>query len=171
MDVTNSFAEGKVLYARQTGVHCLHYVGNIRYTLAPSVERFVEGLFCELEQPGFVIDLNETESIDSTNLGLLARLANRVSQRGGPRVTIASERRDINELLEGMGFDEVFDIIEGNGCAAEMGEMVPIEESGLETMRDTILEAHRMLMALREDNREQFGEVVAALEQEGIDDW
>lgn len=171
MDI-NSFSDGKVLYARHRGVHCLRYVGQIRYPLAPSVAHFVDELLHELDHPpAFVIDLNETESIDSTNLGLLARIANRVRQCGGPRVTITSEREELNELLEGMAFDELFDIVEGNGWVAETGEMVPLEESDLETMQDTILEAHRTLMALAEDNRERFAEVVAALERDEFDDW
>lgn len=163
--------DGKVLYARQRGIHCLHYMGQISYPLAPSIERFVDRLFCGRDQPAFVIDLNQTESIDSTNLGLLARIANRVDQCGGPRVTITSERQDINDLLEGMAFDEIFDIVERNGWVAEWGEMVPVEESDLETMRDTILEAHRTLAALTEDNRERFAEVVAVLERAAIEDW
>lgn len=171
MDTTHSF-DGKVLYVRDRGVHCLRYVGQIRYPLAPSVAHFVDGLLRELDKPpAFVIDLNDTQSIDSTNLGLLARIANRVSQCGGPRVTITSEREELNELLEGMAFDELFDIVEGNGWLAETGEMVPVEESDTETMRDTILEAHRTLAALTDDNRERFADVVAALERETIDDW
>jgi anti-anti-sigma factor len=170
MDI-NGFSDGKVLYARQRDVHWLHYMGQIRYPLAPSVERFVDRLFRGLDQPAFVIDLNETESIDSTNLGLIARIANRVSQCGGPRVTITSRRKDINELLEGMAFDELFDIVEGNGWSPERGELVPLEESTLATMQDTILEAHRTLVALAENNRERFAEVVAALEREELDDW
>jgi hypothetical protein len=70
-----------------------------------------------------------------------------------------------------MAFDELFDIVEGNGWVAGTGETVPVEESDLETMRDTILEAHRTLVALTDDNKERFAEVVAALEREALDDW
>ena len=105
-------ASGKVLYATHGGVHVLRFMGEVGYTLGPDLARFVDGLFTGAPPLGFVLDLREASHIDSTNLGLLASIANRMQERGGSRVTLVSDREDINEILFNMGFDEVFDIVE-----------------------------------------------------------
>ena len=79
---------GKVLHASHDGIHVLRFVGDIRYTLSPSIDRYVKQLFSGPPPAGFVIDLTETDSIDSTNLGLLARIANLMKNQNGSRVTI-----------------------------------------------------------------------------------
>ena len=110
---------------------------------------------------GFVIDLTQTESIDSTNLGLLARIANRMHERGGPRVTIVSHRQDINEVLLTMGFDEEVPSA-GNGTRP-LTTLAPDRNN----LGRTMLMAHRTLMALNDRNRDQFADVVSLLEGQG----
>src|SRR5919202_411931 len=38
-------AEGRVTYAQEDRWHVLRYVGRVDYTLAPAIDRFVQGLF------------------------------------------------------------------------------------------------------------------------------
>ncbi len=106
---------GNVLHARHGDVHVLRFIGDIRYTLSPSLERFLEVIFAGPKPAGFIIDLTETDSIDSTNLGLLARIANRMQALRAPRITVVSNRADINSVLTSMALDEVFDIVEDTG--------------------------------------------------------
>lgn len=160
--------KGKVLYASHVGVHVLRFVGEIRYPLAPTVERFVDHLFAGHLQAPFLIDLTKTQYIDSTNLGLLARIALRMQECKGPQVMIVSDRDDINDLLNSMGFDEVFDIQPPVGPAPGRGRALPVQEADSQHMAHTVLEAHRALMALNEHNRILFQEVTSALEQETV---
>ena len=111
-------ADGKVLHASHDGVHVLRYIGDIRYTLTPSINRFLEGVFAGPKPAGFVIDLTQADSIDSTNLGQLARIAMRMQELEAPRVTLVSNRTDINSVLASMALDEVFDIVEDTGTDA-----------------------------------------------------
>lgn len=159
--------KGRVLHASRGGIHVLRFIGDIRYPLSPSLERFLDQLFAEAQPAGFVIDLTETSSIDSTNLGLIARIANRMRTNGGGRVTLVSDREEINEVLTSMGFDRVFDIVQPGEPFPKETERVPLREADRETMLRTVLEAHRTLMALNERNRELFRDVVTLLEQQG----
>jgi len=159
--------EGKVLHASHDGVHVLRFVGEIRYPLAPSVNRFVDALFGSASVQGFVVDLTETRAIDSTSLGVLARIASRMREVGGPRVALISDRPDINEILTSMAFDEVFDIVTDHALEAGEGRVLPVEEADQETLLHTVVEAHRILMTLNEHNRELFRDLVTALEAEG----
>jgi anti-anti-sigma factor len=153
-----------VLYGSHEGVQVLRFVGRIDCGVAPAVHQFVDGLFLGAPLTGFVIDLTETDNIDSTNLGLLARIANRMQERGGPRVTIVSHRQDINEILLTMGFDEVFDLVEAAPGAGKDTRPLTTLAPDRYSLGRTMLEAHRTLMALNDRNRDQFADVVSLLE-------
>jgi len=157
---------GRILHASHEGVQVLRFVGEIRHPLGPLLERFLEQLAKE-KPKGLVIDLGETEIIDSTCLGLLARMALRLRNQAGCKATVVSPRPDITDVLRSMSFDRLLDIV---------GEMPLgyLEERLLRTtsacdddaLLFTMLRAHRTLMSLSERNRLQFTEVVQVLERE-----
>jgi anti-anti-sigma factor len=158
-------ADGKVLHASHDGVHVLRYIGDIRYTLTPSINRFLEEVFAGPKPAGFVIDLTQTDSIDSTNLGQLARIAMRMQVLDAPRVTLVSNRADINSILTSMALDEVFDIVDDTGMVPGNAQELPQADADKETLARTLIDAHRALMELSEHNREMFRDVVASLEK------
>ena len=158
---------GNVLHASHNDVHVLRFIGDIRYTLSPSIDRFLEEIFASSKPAGFVIDLTDTDSIDSTNLGLLTRLATRMQRLDAQRVTIVSNRADINSVLNSMALDEVFDIVEDTCLETDATQEVPQEDTNRDTLAHTLIEAHRALMDLNERNREMFRDVVASLEKNG----
>ncbi len=156
---------GSVLHASHDNIHVLRFIGDIRYTLSPSIDRFLERLFSGPKPLGFVIDLTEADSVDSTNLGLLARLATRMQALDASRITIVSSRADINAVLNSMALDEVFDIVNDTRLETDTMREVPQEDSDKETLARTLIDAHRALMDLSEHNRSMFQDVVAALEK------
>ena len=158
---------GNVLHACHNDVHVLRFIGDIRYTLSPSIDRFLEEIFTGPQPVSFVIDLTEADSIDSTNLGLLARLAIRMQRLDAQRVTIVSNRADINSVLTSMALDEVFDIVKDAGLETDAVQEIPQKNTDRETLARTLIDAHRALMDLNEHNREMFQDVVAALEKNG----
>jgi len=158
-------AEGRVLHAGRDGIHVLRFIGDIRYTLSPSIVSYLEGIFATADPAGFVIDLTETDSIDSTNLGLLVRLAQRMQALNDRRITIVSNRSDINSVLTSMALDEVFDIVEDSRLEAGAGRKIPLENTDRERMAHTLIDAHHALMDLSEHNKGLFRDVVASLEK------
>lgn len=156
---------GKVYHACHEGVHVLRYTGDIRYTLSPSLEKFIDRLFARSSPRGFVIDVCAADGIDSTNLGLMAGIANQMRKLKDARVTIVSDRADINELLASMGFDDVFDIVNSGTDVPPEDEAIPLAAPRAAALSRTVLRAHRTLMALNETNRELFRDVVALMEQ------
>jgi anti-anti-sigma factor len=159
--------DGKVLHASHADIHVLRYIGDIRYTLSPSIDRFLDEVFAGPKPAGFVIDLTETDSIDSTNLGLLARIALRMQALGAPQVTLLSNRADINSILTSMALDEVFDIVAESGPVTGPSEELPQVDVDKKVLARTLIDAHRALMELSERNREMFRDVVAHMEKNG----
>ncbi len=157
--------EGRVLYADQDQVHVLRYVGDIRHPLAASVSAFAERLFETIGTGELVFDLTEADAIDSTNLGEIARIADRLGARGGKRAAILSTRPAISQVLYSMAFDEVFDICTEPAAIAR-GEPIPEVTPSRERTLAGILSAHRRLMQMSESNRRQFAEVVELMEHE-----
>lgn len=154
-----------MLYAAHEGVHVLRFFGDIRYSLAPSLDRFMRRLLQASTLSGLLIDLTETDSIDSTSLGLLARIAIRLHERDEPRVTILSDCSCINEVLIAMSLDEVFNITsEADFDVPEDARPLPIEDADHDAVMRIVLDAHRTLMRLSENNRQIFRDVVALLE-------
>lgn len=158
-------SSGQILHGSQNGVEILYYKGDVRHTLCVALDRYLQTLLCKEGLMGFVVDLTQAESVDSTNLGILARLARFMQKEGLPKVTLISDQPDINELLEAVGFDRVFHIVETReGELDEPSEIPPIASSD-ENNTQLLLEAHRALMALNEANRVQFKDVVKAFEK------
>jgi len=158
---------GHVIYAEKDGFHVLRYVGRANYMLAPGIKRFIDELVTHGGISGLIFDLTQAEHLDSTNLGLMARAAERIRNSGGPRSLIVSTSEDINCVLRSMGFDQIFNIVtEGPREAALSGHELRTETPSQEQVRQTMVEAHRTLMGLSDAGRLQFRDVVACLESE-----
>jgi anti-anti-sigma factor len=164
--MTASPNAGKILHASHGGVHVLRFVDEIRHPLGPALERFLDRLL-EDDAADLVIDFGETRIIDSTCLGLLARVAVRFRAQGRSKATMVSPQPDITEVLRSMSFDRLFDIV-GKMPLGPMREqpLQPPREANGGALLASMLSAHRALMALSEHNRLQFKDVVDALERE-----
>ena len=156
---------GRVLYSQEGGLHTLRYVGEIRYPIAPSIDRFVKALIQNNLIDAFVVDLSETDSIDSTNLGELARIAQRLRAEGRRRPVIVSPQISINQLLRSMALDEVFDLTVQ--AHAFDGNDIPTDvEITHEELAAVMLESHKSLATVGEANRQKFCDVIALLEKD-----
>jgi len=158
--------EGKVLHASHEGVHVLRFVGEVRHPMGPALEFYLQRLIRE-KPSGLVLDFGETEMIDSTCLGLLARTAVQLRQQGLQKATLVSPVADITEVFRSMSFDRLFHIV--GEMPLDLGEQRAVRtpsESSRDALLATMLGAHRTLMSLSEHNRMQFKDVVEALERE-----
>lgn len=155
---------GKIQFAESEGTFVLKFVGDVRLTLCAALDAYIEKIFSVLSFDAIIIDLTETVGIDSTSLGLLAKLSILSKQKVGFLPTLVSNQEDMNRLLQSMGFDQVFNIVsEITPTDAEL-EDLPGQLLSESQVKDKVLEAHRILMNLNEHNREAFRDLVSALE-------
>ncbi|WP_027599428.1 anti-sigma factor antagonist RssC [Pseudomonas sp. MOIL14HWK12:I2] len=156
---------GKIQFAEQDGTFVLKFTGEVRLTLCSALDATIEHIFSSLNFSSIVIDLTETQSIDSTTLGLLAKLSILSRQRIGLLPMLTTNNPDILRLLDSMGFDQVFNIVETVlPCPDCLTDLPPQDQSEAE-VRNRVLEAHRVLMGLNESNRNAFRDLVSALER------
>ncbi len=57
---------GKIQFAEQNGSFVLKFVGEVRLTLCSALDSTIEKIFAALNFSAIIIDLTETQSIDST---------------------------------------------------------------------------------------------------------
>lgn len=156
---------GRVLYAERDGTCVLRFEGTIRYTMAPSIDAFLDRLLATGPPRTICADLSETESIDSTGIGLLAKIAIAERRAGRGKPLLFSSRREISEVLCSVCLDRVFDMVEG---APEADGLTPLTatEPGERELARTIFETHCLLCELSEGNRAMFRDVVEELAKE-----
>ena len=156
---------GRIQFAEQDGTFVLKFVGEVRLTLCSALDSTIEKIFTALNFSAIVIDLTETRSIDSTTLGLLAKLSILSRQKIGLLPTVVTTHPDITRLLQSMGFDQVF-IVDTPIPCPECLDDLPSQDQSEAVVRAKVLEAHRILMDLNDSNREAFHDLVNALEHQ-----
>lgn len=157
---------GKILVAQHEGTYILKFVGEIRLTLCSTLDQFVEDMFSDVNFNSVVVDLTETTYVDSTSLGLLAKISIHAKQEFNLVTTIISTNDDITRLLLSMGFDQIFAVVsEPLHGVKELNEL-PLLEASEEEAKIKVLEAHKTLMEMNETNRTAFKDLVDTLEQD-----
>jgi anti-anti-sigma factor len=156
---------GKIFVAQHQGTFVIKLVGDVRLTLCATIDDYFNEMFSCPDFIGVVIDLSEAEGIDSTSLGMLAKLAIQAKKDCGLVPIIVSPNPNITRLLDSMGFSKVFEIRDHlQAVTKEELDELPAICADEECLRKKIIAAHRVLMDLNEENRETFSALVTNLE-------
>lgn len=157
--------DGSVFYARQGDTWVLRFQGDIRYTMAHAVDVFIDDLLKRGNPVRICADLNATTSIDSTGIGLLAKLSNGMRAAGRDLPIVFSANPEVVETLRNVCLDEVCTIVAGAPEAVAENE-IPATTPDERELARTIVSAHCMLCDLCDKNRAAFGGVIEAFERE-----
>lgn len=156
---------GEIYYGADGGSGVVQFIGDIRYTMCCAFDKLLDVQLNRGDLEQFYIDLRQATAVDSTTLGLMARIANTLAENGRPKPIVLSVNPDINELLDSLGFDEVFDIrADAPGCPPAKRQLA-VADAAKQQMSKVVLNAHLSLSDLNENNREQFRGVVEALSE------
>lgn len=160
--------EGKILYAELDGIYVVHPVGNVRYTISRGLDKLINRIQEDENARDIIADLSETAFLDSTNLGLLARLASMAFKKFQRHPQLISCNHNINMVLESMGFKQIFNISDNWPTAIpedQALEEVDIDQAPTFGVAD-LLAAHRQLSEMNEKNAETFHDVIELLASE-----
>jgi anti-anti-sigma factor len=161
---------GQILVADHDGVFVIKLIGDVRLTLCISFDQFIDSMFADEHFASVMFDLTEAQAIDSTTLGLMAKISILAQERKQIIPVVVSTSPSINRLLGSMGFADIFHILHD----FDAGQMSPkptsqrgfsaAEELDETRVKEKVLEAHRVLMSLNEANRETFRDLIETLE-------
>jgi len=159
---------GKILAADYRHMAMLKFVGDVRVLMSSTLDAYCAGLYRRPILDAMLIDMTETRGIDSTALGLLAKMAIQLRNRFNVIPTIVSTNDDITRTLKSMSFDLIFKIVDRpprTQPPEQYNELQQKKESE-DTVREKVLDAHLTLMTLSEENRLEFQDLVQALKNQ-----
>ena len=156
---------GKILVAQSQGIYIVKFVGDVRLNLCSTLDKYTDEMFENEAFKTVIIDLSETQCIDSTSLGQLAKISILYKEKLGQVPTIISTNDDINRILNSMGFDKVFYIVHELVSKVEYLDELTVEAANEDEMKDRVLEAHKFLMDMNQNNRTAFQDLVNSLEE------
>ncbi len=158
-------SEGRIYYATRRGNYYLKLVGDVRVTLCTALSNYVDRLFEADLLKSVVVDLRDARVVDSTTLGFLAKVALHSELSGIKPLLIITDSSMIR-LIEGMGFDEIFQITDDFSKTTSDLEEMKFCSGSSDVTREKVIESHRILMSMNSKNMKTFSSLVKALERE-----
>ena len=162
-----SMQSGRILYGIYEGTYVLKLIGEVRVPMCTSLDGFLERMFHDQKLSSVLIDLSATTLVDSTTLGLLAKIPVYLRQQAQGKPVILSTNPDVTRILRSMGFEQFFILLQqwedAHLAAGSLAEL-PKEEQGQYDVTQKVIDAHRRLMAMNETNHQTFSDLVQSLE-------
>jgi anti-anti-sigma factor len=157
--------QGEIQYGEKDGVMVLRLIGAVRYTTCCSLSNFVAELFERHSFEKIVIDLTRAESIDSTNLGILAKIAKYADTKLQHKPLLVCDNPAIKEVIASMGIDEIYrySLDCETDCKVFNKLANAVENNGL-NLNKVMLDAHQELSILNDKNRDEFEGVLEVLQ-------
>jgi anti-anti-sigma regulatory factor len=167
-------SNGKILAADYRHMAMLKFVGDVRVLMSSTLDAYCSGLYRRPILDAMLIDMTETRGIDSTALGLLAKMAIQLRNRFNVIPTIVSTNPDITRTLKSMSFDLIFKIVDRapqdklaqKAQQPEQYSELQQKKESEDTVREKVIDAHLTLMTLSEENRLEFQDLVQALKNQ-----
>lgn len=157
-------SSGQILVAEHRGTYVIRLLGDVRLTLCISFDQFIDSMFAEESNLHAVLfDLREAQGIDSTTLGLMAKISIGARARGLTTPVVITSNASIKRLLVSMGFDDIFDIVSNASVPFNGEEPLSEDLENEHEVRARVLEAHQILMDLNQPNKIKFHELVETL--------
>ncbi|MDQ7050309.1 MAG: hypothetical protein Q9M92_12555 [Enterobacterales bacterium] len=154
---------GNILTARVDSLEYIRFLGVIRYSQCGGLECYIDKLFSKKEEFDIAIDLEQAEMLDSTALGLLARLSIEFKNSTNKKPTIFIRHGELAHVLKRVCFDQVFNIIskpkdENDLDFVELADVSKSEEEVLEF----VIDAHKSLAEISDANHHYFTDITQA---------
>lgn len=155
---------GQILVADHEGVYVIKMVGDVRLTLCISFDQFIDSMFGAEDFSAVLFDLSEAEAIDSTTLGLMAKISLQGQDRHNIIPVILSTNSSINRILQTMGFQDIFTIVNELQTPVSPSRELSADVNDEHQVKEKVLEAHKILMGLNQENSATFRNLVKMLE-------
>ena len=113
-----------------------------------------------------VFDLNETEYLDSTFLGVLIDLYRRFGRTQPPRYFLAASQAARTRLLGAMHLERLIPMLEEPPAVAGPWTAIPERNLSKTDLVRHVMEAHRALAQIESPMRELFARIAEQMEKE-----
>ena len=154
---------GKILLAKGPERWSFRFVGDVRLSLCTTLDQLISDVF-SAGYPGMLeIDLSQAINIDSTCLGLLAKLAMQYEIETQSPPQLCCPHAHLIDLLESLGLESLFNRVEQIKPVDAVP--VPLRPCDAVSAQPLVLEAHERLAQINTDNQAQFQGLIDSLKQ------
>ncbi|MBV1908570.1 MAG: hypothetical protein KUG78_04570 [Kangiellaceae bacterium] len=156
--------EGSILSARVDSVEYIRFVGVIRYSQCAGLEAHIDSVFSNPDFTEVAIDLEQAEMLDSTALGLLARISIEFKSISQQKPVIFLQNGELGHILKRVCFDQVFSIIAkpAKGEEIDFVELASVSQNEDQILQ-SVVSAHKSLSEISESNESFFTDITDAL--------
>jgi anti-anti-sigma regulatory factor len=146
--------------ARKEDTEYIRFKGVIRYSQCAGLEHHIEQIFMRKDFKQVIIDLEKAEMLDSTALGLLARVAIEARKFLSDKPIIFVKNGDILRILQRVCFDQVFNILADGKVlsSSQFFDISTLQMNENQTL-ETVIRAHQDLASLSASNKEMFKDI------------
>lgn len=154
---------GEILVAKGPERWSFKFVGDVRLSLCTTLDQLIGDVF-SAGYPGVLeIDLTQAINIDSTCLGLLAKLAMQYEVETQSQPQLCCPHAHLIDLLESLGLESLFNLVEETQRVE--AKPVPLRPCDAVSAQPLVLEAHEHLAQLNTENQAQFQGLIDSLKQ------
>ena len=156
---------GKILVGESDGNYLIKMTGDVRVTLCTSLNQYINTIFKNQCVKSVLLDLRNADGLDSTTLGLLAKLALHCQRYYQLVPVVFCANESILKTLDVMGLDELFEMICGEPVVQPELSELPCSPDEKRARQD-VLEAHKLLVELNPKCEAEFFDLIRCLEAE-----
>ncbi|MEX2607538.1 MAG: STAS domain-containing protein [Kiritimatiellia bacterium] len=159
-------AEDRIQVTVDKGFALARVLGRGSYKVSGAMKRFVASVM-DQGISVVIIDLEQCVGMDSTFMGMLAGVSQRLQKEGGRKVVLTGVSKKLCHLMTTLGINRLVEIKEDIPVvsATELKDLDQPEESLLDSA-NTMLEAHETLVEIDNDNRIRFQDVLDYLRED-----
>jgi anti-anti-sigma factor len=155
---------GQILVADYQGVYVIKMLGDVRLTFCISFDQFIDAMFSDSKFSSVVFDLSNAEAIDSTTLGLMAKISILSQEHFQVTPIVLATSPSIQRILQTMGFADIFTIVDKLDSPHLAERELHCGNCDEVAVKERVLEAHKILMNMNEKNAAAFRDLVNMLQ-------
>lgn len=159
-------ADDRIQVTVDTDFALARVLGRGSYKISGSMKRFAASLI-DQGTSLLIIDLEQCVGMDSTFMGMLAGISQRLQKEGGRKVVLTGVSQKLNHLMTTLGINRLVEIKNDipSVSPSDMADLDQPEETPLDSA-NTMLEAHETLVEIDDDNRLRFQDVLDYLRED-----
>jgi anti-anti-sigma factor len=156
---------GQILVADHQGVYVIKLKGDVRLNFCISFDQFIDAMLADPLLASILFDLADAEAVDSTTLGLMAKISLLSQEKRNITPVILANNSSIKRVLHSMGFADIFSIVDKLDSSLTPSRSLCCDDQNALVIKERVIEAHKILMSLNEQNADTFKNLVKMLEE------
>ena len=154
-----------LLIAHNKGAYTITVEGRANFDYGLPLRNFAKNLDNKFTQ--IAIDLRSCAGMDSTFMGIMAMIGLK-AKKNNVQVEILNADENNRYLLNGLGLDKLFKFVNKDACDDCKEQVVADSDSSGSMLNtaETVVDAHKTLMDVDENNVSKFEKVVELAQQD-----